>query len=106
MYRSILWRTILLGALAVLVCRPRLRDRHCLAPRSDNVIEAVRPPHGGSYIINGANFHRKFRGCAHLVMPAIGSRYWPAIGTVAVSRLCFRNATHRGACQMWCGPAW
>jgi hypothetical protein len=105
MSRSFLLSTILLGALAVMVCLPALaRDRHALPPER-HVIEAVRPPHSGSYLINGTYFTAKSAACASW---NAGDRItllagdWRGRCVDAV----FRSAAHRGACQMWCGPMW
>jgi hypothetical protein len=105
MSRSILLPTILLGALAVMVCWPALaRDRHALPP-GRQVIEVARPPHSGSYIINGAYFTAKSAACSSWnsgdrITLLAGDWHGHCIDAV------FRNAAHRSACQMWCGSMW
>jgi hypothetical protein len=102
MHESFLLQTILLGALAVLVCEPALaRDRHTL-PRERHVIEAARPPYSGSYIINGAYFTAKSAACSfwnagERVTLLAGDWHGRCVDAV------FRNAAHRSACEMWCG---
>jgi len=102
---SILLPTILLGARAVMVCQPALaRERHAV-PAERHVIEVVRPPHGGSYIINGAYFTAKSATCSSWnagdrITLLAGDWHGHCIDAV------FRNAAHRGACQMWCGSMW
>ena len=63
MSRSILLPTILLGVLAVMVCRPALAHHGHALPPERHVIEVARPPHSGSYIINGAYFTAKSAAC-------------------------------------------
>jgi hypothetical protein len=59
-----------------------------------HVIEAARPPHCRSCIINGVDFTAKSAACSS----------WDA-GEQRVDAV-FRNAARRSACSMWCGTMW
>jgi hypothetical protein len=98
-------KSIIVFVLAILACRPALsaeHGRHLLLRPERHVIEVVRPPYGGSYIINGANFTAKSAACLRWTA---GDRItllagdWHGRCVDAV----FYNAARHGACQMWCG---
>jgi hypothetical protein len=79
--------------------------QHIYLPPERHVIEAVRPPGSGNFIINGARFTAKGPACNHW---AAGERInliagdWNAQCVDAV----FYNFYRRTTCEMWCGGGW
>jgi hypothetical protein len=75
--------------------------RHGGLPSERHLIESVRPPYIGSYIINGALLTAKSGVCTGW---AAGDRAtllagdWQGRCVDAV----FRNAARHRSCQMWC----
>jgi hypothetical protein len=96
--------------LAILACQPALSaDLGVRAhggmtplPPERHVIEIVRPPYSGSFIINAAAFTAKTPACRNW---AAGERVtllsgdWHGRCVDAV----FYNFVHRRSCAMWCG---
>jgi len=55
-------KSIFVFVLAILACRPALAaeyGRHVRLPPERHVIELVRPPYSGSFIMNGVYFTAK-----------------------------------------------
>jgi hypothetical protein len=72
-----------------------------LAPER-HVIEVVKPPYSGSFIINGTNFAARSPAClswaaGDRVTLEAGDWHGYCIGAV------FYNVTRHQACPMWCG---
>jgi hypothetical protein len=96
--------------LAILVCQPALsadlgvhanRSVSALPPER-HVIEIVRPPYSGSFIINAAAFTAKTPACwnwaaGERVKLVAGDWHGRCIDAV------FYNVTLRRSCAMWCG---
>jgi hypothetical protein len=95
---------ILVFVLAILTCRPALSaGRHWPnLPPERHVIELVRPPYSGSYIINGARFSAETAACA--VWNA-GERITLLAGDWhgRCGDAVFYNVMRHRACRMWCG---
>jgi hypothetical protein len=104
-------KSILVLVLAILACRPALSAdqgphvlqvaRHLLPPER-HVIEVVRPPYSGLYIINGANFAAKSAACAgwnagERITLLAGDWHGRCVDAV------FRDVARHRACEMWCG---
>jgi hypothetical protein len=98
-------KSIFVFVLAILACRPALaaeHGRHVLLRPERHVIELVRPPYSGSYIINGAHFTAKSAACpgwtaGDRITLLAGDWHGRCVDAV------FHNAARHGACQMWCG---
>jgi hypothetical protein len=105
-------KSIFVFVLAILACRPALsadlsalsteRGRHVLLRPERLVIEVVRPPYSGSFIINGANFTAKSAACSgwtagDRITLLAGDWHGRCVDAV------FHNVARHGACQMWCG---
>jgi hypothetical protein len=98
-------KSILVFVLAILACRPALaaeHGRHMLLRPERHVIELVRPPYSGSYIINGTYFTAKSAACpgwtaGDRITLLAGDWHGRCVDAV------FYNAARHGACQMWCG---
>jgi hypothetical protein len=97
--------------LAILTCGPAFSadqsprvsraTRHPLPPER-HVIEVVRPPYSGAYIINGAPFTAASAACAdwnagERITLLAGDWHGRCVGAV------FYNVARHRACQMWCG---
>jgi hypothetical protein len=101
-------KSIFVFVLAILACcQPGLaaenarHARHSLPPER-HVIELVRPPYSGSYIINGATFTAATAACAgwnagDRITLLAGDWHGRCVGAV------FYNVARHRACQMWCG---
>jgi hypothetical protein len=104
-----MFRSVLVVALALMACQPALpaelrsheRQWRSALPPERHVIEVVRPPYSGSFIINGAAFTAKGPVCWNWTA---GERVtliageWHGWCTSAV----FYNLTRRRSCDMWC----
>jgi hypothetical protein len=105
-------KSIFVFVLAILACGPaHSADRSALSAEHGrrmvqrperHVIELVRPPYSGSYIINGANFTAKSAACSgwtagDRITLLAGDRHGRCVDAV------FHNVARHGACQMWCG---
>jgi len=71
-------------------------------PPERHVIELVRPPYSGAYIINGTSFTAGLGGvrgleCRRTDNPVGGRLHGRCVGAV------FYNVARHRACQMWCG---
>jgi hypothetical protein len=69
-----MFKSIFVFVLAILACRPALaaeHGRHMVLRPERHVIELVRPPYSGSFIINGGNFPQNRRR-AQVGRPASG----------------------------------
>ena len=90
--------------LVILVCQPALsaaHARHKLPPER-HVIELVRPPESGAYIINSAHFTAKSAACSgwnagERVTLLAGDWHGRCVDAV------FHNVARHRNCQMWCG---
>ena len=97
-------KSIFVFVLAILACRPALsaeHARHVLRPER-HVIELVRPPYSGAYIINGAHFTATSAACSgwnagDRITLLAGDWHGRCVGAV------FYNVARHRACQMWCG---
>jgi hypothetical protein len=75
---------------------------HHHLPPERHVVEVVRPPYSGNFIINGYHFTAKHHTCKSWVA---GDRIklidgdWHAQCDEAV----FYNLTQGSSCEMWCG---
>ena len=102
-------------ALALLMCAPALADGMDYAPRQyypqrfylpaeRHVIEVVRPPWSGNFIINGVRFAGMTPACFRWTA---GDRItllagdWHGHCITAV----FYNLRRRSTCEMWCRAA-
>jgi hypothetical protein len=98
-------KSILVFGLAILACPPALsaeHGRHMVLPPERHVIELVRPPNSGSFIVNGVNFTAKSVACSGWTA---GERITLLAGDWhgrCVDAL-FHNAARHRACQVWCG---
>jgi hypothetical protein len=99
-----MFKSIFVFVLAILACRPALAaeyGRHVRLPPERHVIELVRPPYSGSFIINGAYFTAKSAcpawSAGDRITLLAGDWHGRCVDAV------FRNAARRNACQMWCG---
>ena len=98
-------KSIVVVLLTILACGPALSaepHRHMRLPPERHVIELVRPPYSGSFIINGAYFTATSAACsgwtaADRVTLLAGD--WHGLCVDAV----FYNVARHRACQMWCG---
>jgi hypothetical protein len=97
-------KSMFVFVLAILACRPALAaeyGRHMRLPLERHVIELVRPPYGGSFIINGAYFTAKSAcpawSAGDRITLLAGDWHGRCVDAV------FHNAARHGACQMWCG---
>ena len=97
-------KAIFVVVLAMLACQPAFaaeHHRHGGLPAERHVIESVRPPYSGSYIINGAHFTAKSGVCTGWTAGdriTLSAGDWQGRCVDAV----FRNAARHGSCQMWC----
>ncbi len=71
-------------------------------PLERHVIEVVRPPYSGAYIINGTPFTALSAACAdwnagERITLLAGDWHGRCVGAV------FYNVARHRACQMWCG---
>jgi hypothetical protein len=97
-------KLIFIFVLAISVCGPAVsaeRYRQTLRPER-HVIELVRGPGSGSYIINGMHFTAETPACASW---NAGERITLLSGDWhgRCVEAAFYNVTRRRACQMWCG---
>jgi hypothetical protein len=96
-------KSIFVFVLAILACRPALaaeHGRHGLRPER-HVIELVRPPYSGSYVINGTYFTAKSAACAgwnagERITLMAGDWHGHCVDAA------FYNMARHHACQMWC----
>jgi hypothetical protein len=99
-------RSIFAFALAVLACGPALSaEHHRLVPPERHVIELVRPPYSGAFVINHANFTAKSPACSRW---AAGERVtlWAGDWHGRCLDAVFYNVARRQTCEMWCGSSW
>jgi hypothetical protein len=107
-------KSIFVLALAIVTCGPALSaelglegphtvqtTRHRLPPER-HVIEVVRPPYSGAYIINGTPFTAASAACAdwnagERITLLAGDWHGRCVGAV------FYNVARHRSCQMWCG---
>src|ERR1700730_1263258 len=95
-------KSIFVFVLAILACRPALSAEHrrqMVLPPERHVIELVRPPYSGSFIINGANFTAKSAACSgwragERITLLAGDWHGRCVDAV------FHNLARRSACQM------
>jgi hypothetical protein len=98
-------RSIFVFMLAILACGPAFAAEHhrYMPPRPErHVIELVRPPYSGSFIINNATFTAKSAACSDWTAGeriTLRAGDWHGLCVDAV----FYNAARHRACQMWCG---
>jgi hypothetical protein len=100
-----MFKSIFVFVLAILACRPAFSAehyRHMRLPPERHVVELVRPPYSGSYIINSAYFTAKSAACSSWtagdrITLLAGDWHGRCIDAV------FYNVARRSACQMWCG---
>src|ERR1700686_4066802 len=93
----------LVFVLAIVASQPALaaeHRRHGLRPER-HVIELVRPPYSGSYVINGAYFTAKSAACTdwnagERITLRAGDWHGRCVDAV------FYNVARHHACQMWC----
>jgi hypothetical protein len=69
-----------------------------------HVIELVRPPDSGSFVVNGANFTAKSPACSpwtagERITLLAGDWHGRCVDAV------FHNVARHSACQVWCGEA-
>jgi hypothetical protein len=67
-----------------------------------HVIELVRPPDSGSFVVNGANFTAKSPACSpwtagERITLLAGDWHGRCVDAV------FHNVARHSACQVWCG---
>ncbi len=102
MSKSIQWVFVLV--LAIAACRPALaeRYRHIALRPERHVIEVVRPPYSGSFVINGAIFTGASAACGGWVA---GDRITLVAGDWhgRCVDATFYNLKRRNSCQAWCG---
>ena len=100
-------KSIFVFVLAILACRPALSAEHhrLSLPPERHVIELVRPPYSGAFIINNAHFTAKSPTCSSW---AAGDRVtlWTGDWHGRCVDAVFYNVARRQACEMWCGPIW
>jgi len=106
-------KSIFVLVLAISTCGPALSaelglpiegshaTQHMLPPER-HVIELVRPPYSGAYIINGTSFTAASAACAgwnagERITLLAGDWHGRCVGAV------FYNVARHRACQMWCG---
>jgi len=105
MCKSIISKSIFVFGLAILACRPAFaaeRHRHISLRPERHVIEVVRPPYSGSFIINGAKFTGISAVCGGWVA---GERITLLAGDWhgRCVDATFYNVARHNACQVWCG---
>jgi hypothetical protein len=107
-------KSIFVFVLAILACRPALsadqslsaeHKRHIALPPERHVIEVVRPPYSGAFIINNAHFTAISPACSRWaagdrVTLRAGDWHGRCVGAI------FYNVARRQTCEMWCGPIW
>jgi hypothetical protein len=96
------WILVLL--LAISACGPALSaERYRSMLRGErHVVEVVRPPYSGSYIINGARFTAESAACTgwnagERITLSAGDWHGRCVDAV------FYNVARHRACRMWCG---
>jgi hypothetical protein len=113
MFKLVLGSVLTVFVLAGLVCQPAFADgmtsrkhpRTYLLGSGRHVVEVVRPPYSGNFIINGERFVGRTPACLRWVA---GDRIrlvagdWHARCVDAV----FYNYTRRSTCQASCGGWW
>ena len=105
-------KSIFVFVLMILACRPALSadalapdrayHRYTMLPPERHVIELVRPPYSGSFMINRAVFTAKSPACSDWTA---GDRVTLWAGDWhgrCVDAVFYNMARHR-TCQMWCG---
>jgi hypothetical protein len=96
-------KTIFAFLLMISACGPALAaQRHTRLPPERHVLELVRPPYSGSFVINRAVFTAKSAACSDWTA---GDRVTLREGDWhgrCVDAVFYNVARHR-ACQMWCG---
>jgi hypothetical protein len=113
-------KSFLVFVLAILACRPALsadqsasvehsvsagHNRRIVLPPERHVIELVRPPYSGAFIINNAHFTAKSPACLGWVANervTLLAGDWHGRCLDAL----FYNVSRRQTCEMWCGPIW
>ncbi len=106
-------KSILFSMLAILACQPALAAdyqpavgtdyrSHSRLPPERHVIEVVRPPYSGSFIINRAAFTATTPACwrwtaGERVTLLAGDWNGRCVGAV------FYNVARHQSCEMWCG---
>jgi hypothetical protein len=98
-------KSILVFLLTIMACGTALSaepKRHMRLPPERHVIELVRPPYSGFFIINRAVFTAKSATCSDWTAGekvTLWEGDWHGLCVDAV----FYNVARHRACQMWCG---
>jgi len=97
-------QSIFVLVLAMVACRPALAEhyRHIALRPERHVIEVVRPPYSGTFIINGAKFTGISAACGGWVAGdritlRDGDWHGRCVGAT------FYNVRRHNFCQAWCG---